>query len=274
MSKPFFSIVIPSYNQGNFLEECILSIINQDFKDFEIILMDGGSTDDSPTIVDQYKNFFSYWQCSNDNGQADAISRGFAKATGRYLLWLNSDDILLPNALSRYFEVISNYKNIHFLYSNMLLLSSAGHPIGSRILTPLPPLFPRLSINTGLFGFYQPACVWSSSVYNLIGGIDSNLSFAMDNELFMRIIGSLNLDSVFFLDAFSAGFRVHPAQKTLNISSVGLHERAKMFLQIPSPCRCLLHFCVRSWRFMYFLSTGQALVFLRARVSSAHKQIP
>lgn len=274
MSNPFFSIIIPSYNQGEFLEDCITSIIKQDFKDFEIILMDGGSTDQSSTIIEKYKRLFSYYQSCNDNGQSDAISKGFSKANGRYLMWLNSDDILLPNALSSYYEVLSRHKRIHFLYSNMFLLSPAGHRIGRRILTPLPPLFTRLSINTGLFGFYQPATVWSSSVYDLIGGINPNLRFAMDNDLFIRIIRSVKLDSIYFLDAYTAGFRVHSAQKTSNISLIGSEERSKMLNKLAIPCWYLLHLWVRAWRFLCYLSRGQAFVFFGSRVLSTYKQIP
>ena len=194
MAKPFFSIVIPSYNQGDFLEDCITSILSQDFRDFEIILMDGGSTDASFSIIEKYRTSFAYWQSCKDDGQSDALAKGFSKAQGYYLLWLNSDDVLLPNALSNYYNVLSSNKNIHFLYSNMLLLSSTGNRIGKRILTRLPPLFARLSINSGLFGFYQPSTVWSASVYHLIGGLNPDLQFAMDNDLFIRIIASIKLD--------------------------------------------------------------------------------
>ena len=125
MSKPFFSIVIPSYNQGIYLEQCILSINNQDFSDFELILIDGGSNDSSLDIIQKYQHLFSYWQSCSDNGQADAIATGFSRAQGRYLLWLNSDDILLPHTLSDYYSILSSRKNIHFLYSNMYLISSS-----------------------------------------------------------------------------------------------------------------------------------------------------
>lgn len=274
MTKPFFSIVIPSYNQGQFLEECISSILCQDFKDFEIILMDGGSTDSSYSIIEKYKSSFSYWQSCSDNGQSHALSEGFSKANGRYFLWLNSDDMLLPNALLSYYYVLSNNKNIHFLYSNMYLISSGGERIGRRLLTPLPPLFKRLLINAGLFGFYQPASVWSSTVYDLIGGINPKLQFAMDNDLFLRIIGSVELNSIFFLDMYTAAFRVHPSQKTLNISLTGLEERSLLLINLPPWLREFLHLWVRSWRFTIYLMRGKVFDFLSSRLAYRTRQIP
>lgn len=274
MSNPFFSIVVPSFNQGQFLEECITSIIFQDFQDFELILMDGGSTDSSLSIIKKYQSSFSHWQSCIDNGQSDAIAKGFLKAKGRYFLWLNSDDILQPKALSLYHRHLTAQKNIHFLYANMFLISPNSKQIGRRLLTPLPPLFARLSINAGLFGFYQPASVWSASAYYAVGGINPQLQFALDNELFVRIIGSINLDSIVYLDKCTAGFRVHPAQKTLNISSVGLEERRIFLISLPYLNRNLLHLWVRLWRFCSYSFRGKLLMFFSSRFLIEFSAIP
>lgn len=274
MPNPYFSIVIPSFNQGQFLEDCILSILSQDFDDVEIILMDGGSSDNSLDIIQKYQDNFSYWQSCADNGQADAISQGFSRSKGSFLLWLNSDDILLPKSLTTYHDILCSRKEIHFLYSNMILVSPNSERIGSRLLTPLPPVLSRLAVNTGLFGFYQPASVWSSSVYQFVGGINPQLQFAMDNDLFARIIAAISLDSVYFLDALTAGFRVHPGQKTLNLPSVGHDERNLTTHKIPLPYRYLLHLWVRFWRFLYYLYRGQAFHILGSRIYSKYRQIP
>jgi glycosyltransferase involved in cell wall biosynthesis len=274
MIDPFFSIVIPSFNQSLFLEECIKSILEQDFKDFQLILIDGGSTDGSLSIIHQYQDFFYYWQSNPDRGQADAISQGFKHATGQYFLWLNSDDILLPCALSTYHNVLSSSPNVHFLYGNMKLISPYSKEIGRRFLTPLPPFFPKLSVKAGLFGFYQPASVWSSAVYDVSGGINPNMQFALDNDLFIRITGCIDTHAIFHLDRYVAAFRVHQHQKTSRISSVGSDERKSILQSLPFPLYHLLQLWVRSWRVAYYLRCGKALSLLNLLLSSNTRSIP
>ena len=97
---PFFSIVIVNYNYGRFLEAAILSILNQSCVDYELIVVDGGSTDNSVDIIRKYKNSISWWCSEKDNGQSHAFNKGFAHANGRFLTWLNADDLLMPGTLA------------------------------------------------------------------------------------------------------------------------------------------------------------------------------
>jgi glycosyltransferase involved in cell wall biosynthesis len=108
MKFPKISIVTPSFNQGQYLEDIILSVLGQGYPNLEYLILDTESTDNSVSIIKKYLNQLNYWVSEKDNGQSDAINKGFEKATGEILMWLNSDDILMPNVLyfieERYLE--------------------------------------------------------------------------------------------------------------------------------------------------------------------------
>ena len=106
------SIVVPSYNQGKYLEEALLSVISQHRNDVELIVMDGGSTDNSVEIIKKYRNNIAYWQSKKDKGQSDAINEGFRIAKGEYVTWRNSDDILVNGALDLIIATIDRNPHI------------------------------------------------------------------------------------------------------------------------------------------------------------------
>ena len=109
---PKISIITPSYNQGIFIEETILSVLDQNYPNLEYIIMDGGSTDNTVDIIKKYEDRITYWISEKDNGQSDAINKGFHKSTGDILHWLNSDDVLVPRALNMLVEYLSNNPDI------------------------------------------------------------------------------------------------------------------------------------------------------------------
>ena len=101
MNFPKISIVIPSYNQGQFLEETILSVINQQYPNLELFVVDGASDDNSVEVIKKYEQHLTWWESEKDKGQSDAINKGFAKATGEIISWLCSDDLYMPGALKK-----------------------------------------------------------------------------------------------------------------------------------------------------------------------------
>lgn len=110
---PRISIITPSYNQGQYIEETICSVLSQNYPNLEYIIIDGGSTDQSVEIIKKYQSQITYWVSEPDKGQADAINKGLARITGDWFNWLNSDDILMPNALHNLARMIQANPSFH-----------------------------------------------------------------------------------------------------------------------------------------------------------------
>ncbi len=112
---PKITIITPNYNGGQYLEECIKSIVEQDYPNLEYIIIDGGSTDDSLDIIKKYEKYITYWVSEPDNGMYDAIRKGFERSTGEIMAWLNSDDMYHRNAFFCVAEVFQQFNNIKWI---------------------------------------------------------------------------------------------------------------------------------------------------------------
>ena len=123
---PRISIVTPSYNQARFLEKTIRSVLDQEYPNLEYIVMDGGSDDGSVEILRRYSNRLTYWRSSRDDGQADAIKRGFTLATGDILGWVNSDDLLLPGSLEHVAHQFRQHRGADFLAGGFVPIDENG----------------------------------------------------------------------------------------------------------------------------------------------------
>src|SRR5580700_341038 len=122
MDLPKISIITPSYNQGQFIEETILSILNQNYPNLEYLIIDGKSTDSTIEIIKKYEQKIFYWVSEKDSGQSEAINKGFQKATGEIVCWLNSDDILMPNALNEVAAQFIKNKELILLNGQTVLI--------------------------------------------------------------------------------------------------------------------------------------------------------
>ena len=182
---PKISIVTPSFNQGQFIEETIRSVLLQNYPSLEYIIIDGGSTDNSVEIIKKYEPWLTYWVSEKDDGQSDAIHKGILKSTGNIIGWLNSDDFLLQNGIRILSELILNFSDAvawacacYLIYEDSQSFSLQRPVVGNK--------FEFAKWEKGA-QIAQPSCFFSRSAYLKVGGINKKLHFVMDVELWMKL---------------------------------------------------------------------------------------
>lgn len=202
--SPRISIVTPSYNQGQFIEECIRSVLLQGYPNLEYIMIDGGSTDGSVEIIRKYEPWLAFWTSEPDAGQSEAINKGLARATGEWVAWINSDDRYLPNAFARVADVSARSPTIGLIFGDMeLVLDRGAHIIGYSTV-------PERMLEELAFPF-QPTCFFRRSVLKKVGVLDPSLHYVMDADLLLRVM--TNTDWL-YIPAALASFRIQGNTKT------------------------------------------------------------
>lgn len=205
-AAPRITVVTPSFNQARFLEETILSVTSQHYPNLEYIVIDGGSTDGSVEILRKYSGSLSYWISEKDAGPADAIRKGFARATGSILSYLNSDDVYRPGSLAAAAGAFASDPPADVVYGNMHWIDGGGGILAEKRQTP----FSRIGYLYGGADLQQPATFWTRDLYEKAGGIDVRFRAAFDTDLFFRFV-ALNA-SFRHIPKVLAGFRVHSEQ--------------------------------------------------------------
>jgi glycosyltransferase involved in cell wall biosynthesis len=180
---PRISVVTPSFNQGRFLRETLDSIHSQGYPNLEHIVIDGGSTDESRDLLVEYDQLLAYWVSEKDDGQTDAIARGFERASGEILCWLNSDDVFLPGALAAVGEVFSRRSEVSFLYGDAIWIDENGGFIKEK----KEQAFSRFVICWDHNFIPQPSTFWRADLYRRAGGVDRSFNLAMDADLWLRM---------------------------------------------------------------------------------------
>lgn len=204
---PLVSIVTPSFNQARFLEATIQSVLSQNYPRLEYIIVDGGSTDSSVDIIKKYENKLSWWVSEKDKGQTDAINKGFARAKGDILAWLNSDDTYEPDAIWNAVKILQPNPEIGLLYGDANFINEGGKVIGkfNAAQTDLKRL------REGYVHIPQQASFFRGNLWREVGPLDPSFYFAMDYDLWIRLA---TRSQVKYVPQTWANFRLHTAGKT------------------------------------------------------------
>lgn len=181
---PGVSIVIPIYNSGKFLEKTLRSLLCNDLGGCEIILMDGGSTDATPAILDHYASLFTIRVSERDKGQSDAINKGFARATQPILYWLNGDDILLPNALTQVRKFFMANPDCHFMVGDAYMTELDFKPIRHFVFSEEKIQFDYL-LDYAKHHLVQPSVFFTRTAWDAAGPVKVDMHYAMDADLFL-----------------------------------------------------------------------------------------
>ncbi len=202
------SIVTPSYNQARYLETTMRSVLDQDYPHIEYIVVDGGSQDGSLEILKAYSDRLAWWVSEKDRGQTDAINKGFARANGQILAWLNSDDTYEPGAVREAVAYFKEHPEIGLLYGDANYIDEHGRVIGR---------FPAAQtdyrrLRQGYVHIPQQAAFFRADLWRQVGPLDPDFFFAMDYDLWVRLA---RMAPVVYLPRLWANFRLHSDAKTI-----------------------------------------------------------
>jgi glycosyltransferase involved in cell wall biosynthesis len=221
-SYPVLSIVTPSYNQESFIEETIKSIISQE-GDFNIdyVVVDGMSTDGSVEIIRKYdallregkwpvkcKGINYRWVSEPDKGQSDAIEKGFRMAEGEILAYLNSDDVYLPDAFKKVVGFFGAHPSTLMIYGDSYYVDESGSVVGKYPTEPFN--YDRLAVRNIIC---QQSAFFKRKAYEDAGGVDTNLQYVMDYDLWIRMAKKINVE---YIEEYFSYFRLHEESKTMS----------------------------------------------------------
>lgn len=202
------SIITPSYNQAPFLEATIRSVLEQDYPQIEYIIIDGGSTDGSVEIIQRYADRLAGWVSEKDRGQTDAINKGFARARGDVLAWINSDDTYNPGAVREAVEYLNAHPEAGMVYGDASYIDENGRIIGR---------FPAAQtdyakLRRGYVHVPQQSAFFKGDLWRKVGPLDDSFYFAMDYDLWVRLAANAPLH---YYPRLWANFRLHSGAKTI-----------------------------------------------------------
>ena len=207
-TQPLVSIITPSFNQATFLEQTLLSVLEQDYPNIEYWVIDGGSTDNSLEIIKKYAPRLAGWVSEKDHGQADGVNKGFAKATGEIIGWLNSDDLYYPGAIAGAVEAFRQHPEASFVFSDVESIDEHGKAFNLMRYGDwkLPDLMTFRIIG-------QPGVFMRRAVLEQAGYLDLNYNYLLDIQLWLRMAAIA--DPQYVPGAVWAAARIHSDAKNI-----------------------------------------------------------
>jgi glycosyltransferase involved in cell wall biosynthesis len=219
---PKISIVTPSLNQSKYLDECIDSILSQNYPNLEYLIMDGGSNDGSIEIIKKYEKYLTYWQCKPDDGQYNSIQAGLNKSTGEIMTWLNSDDKFHPNSLFKVANLFESHPSVEWICGRPTYLDHEGRLIGIYESIPVWKREDFLKKKYDDPFIQQESTFWKRSLWKKAGGyLDPKYNLAGDLELWIRFFRYADL---FSFNALIGGWRKHDDQKSSSQRSMYISQ--------------------------------------------------
>lgn len=232
-SYPKISIITTNFNGASWLEETITSVLNQNYPNLEYIIIDGGSTDGSQKIIEKYESRLAYWESLPDNGFAHAYNKGFARATGDIMAWLNSDDIHTPWALETVARCFTDCPEVQWLTTLCPMVIGIS---GRTTLMPADP-FNRELFYKGVYGrvlpfIQQESTFWKRDLWEAAGAtLDEQLDLAIDTELWARFF---SLTDLYAVNSPIGCFRYRTDSKSGRGISAYYAEMAKVLVRYDS----------------------------------------
>ncbi len=223
MVMPLISLVVPSYNQGQYVEETLLSIFGQNYPNLEVLVMDGGSTDQTVDILRRYQDRFAFWRSQRDAGQAAAINEAFGRCRGEILCWLNSDDMYLPGTLLDVAQrMAGRIGEPHLTYGSTINLRQG--PGAMQISAHVVEAFDRERI-TYTDPISQPSSFWTRQLWDRTGPLAAEYTYAFDWDWYIRASRHCQFERV---ERFYSLYRCHAAHKT----ATGGENRRREILEV------------------------------------------
>ena len=218
---PKITIVTPVYNNVKFIEDCIKSVLNQKYPNLEYIVIDGGSTDGTAEIVEKYKDKLAYYVSEKDRGQTHALNKGFAKASGDVLAWLNADEEYLPGTLWKVGKAFMADPEIDFFFGNRVIINEDHDEIGRKKWVPMHPKW-HLLFRMGVLP--TDASFWSARAHRLTGSLDEENfpRLSMDYDWLLRL--SFNVKKWKWTSNYLSKYTERPDR----ISQIGVAENPKI----------------------------------------------
>ncbi|GAA4446237.1 hypothetical protein GCM10023091_39020 [Ravibacter arvi] len=271
LQVPRLTIITPSYNQAEFLERTILSVLNQGYPNLEYMIIDGGSTDNSVEVIKKYEPYLSYWVSEKDKGQVDALNKGLRKATGQWIAFQNSDDVYFPGTLHRFAQALqSGHSEADILYGDLYMIDTNDQ--ATELLKTIP-----FSFSSQLWEgmqIHNQSLFFKRSLTDRYGLFDESYRFAFDYEFITRYTAQKGVVAK-RVGGMAGALRVHESAKSSTIANIGREEHhkiqsdfaAKLKQQVPTKIEYL---CIRLRKALYLL-TDMDFAYLRHRLEIFRK---